>query len=46
MENNEGEESFGYGRIWEPIDDQGSDQGKSKARPKGNDPRPKRAIAP
>jgi len=46
MENNEGEKSFGYGRLREPIDDQGSNQGKSKTRPKGIYPGPKRAITP
>ena len=46
MKNKEGEKSFGYGRLWEAIDDQDSDQGKKKARPKGKYPGAKGAITP
>ena len=46
MENKQGKESFGDGRVWKPIDDQGSDQRKKKPRPKSKYPRLKRAITP
>jgi hypothetical protein len=46
VDNKEDKKPFGNGRLWEPIDDQGSDQGKNKARPKGIYPRPKRTITP